>query len=59
MDPYERNSLGDAVREEHFKDGDYIIRQGAAGDIFFMLSEGTAKAVKRSPDGTESEVKLY
>ena len=59
MDPYERNSLGDAVREENYKDGDYIIRQGAAGDIFFMLSEGTAKAVKRSPDGTEAPVMQY
>lgn len=59
MDPYERNSLGDAVREENYKDGDYIIRQGAAGDIFFMLSEGTAKAVKRSPDGAETQVMQY
>ena len=26
MDPYERSKLGDAVREETFSDGDYIIR---------------------------------
>lgn len=26
MDPYERTKLGDAVKDEHFNDGDYIIR---------------------------------
>ena len=26
MDPYERSKLGDAVREETFSEGDYIIR---------------------------------
>ncbi len=59
MDPYERSKLGDAVREEKFNDTDYIIRQGAAGEVFYMLSEGTAKATKRSPDGVETEVKAY
>ena len=48
MDPYERSKLADAVKEERFSAGDYIIRQGATGDGFFMLSEGTAKAVKRT-----------
>lgn len=47
MDSYERSKLGDAVREEKFSSGDYIIRQGATGDVFYMVSEGTAKAVKR------------
>ena len=59
MDPYERSKLGDAVKEESFNSGDYIIRQGATGDIFYMLSEGTAKAVKRSADNTEADVKTY
>jgi len=58
MDPYERSKLGDAVREERFSDGDYIIRQGATGDVFYMLSEGTAKAVKRN-EMEEIEVMQY
>lgn len=58
LDPYERSKLGDAVREESFNSGDYIIRQGATGDVFFMLSEGTAKALKRS-ETEEREVMQY
>lgn len=58
MDPYERSKLGDAVREERFSDGDYIIRQGATGDVFYMLTEGTAKAVKRN-EMEEVEVMQY
>lgn len=59
MEPYERSKLGDAVKEESFNEGDLIIRQGDAGDVFYMLSEGSAKAMKRSADGTEAEVKQY
>jgi len=59
MDPYERSKLGDAVREETFADGDYIIRQGTPGETFFMLVEGTAKAVKRSADGVDVQVMSY
>ena len=58
MDPYERSKLGDAVREEHFSAGEYIIRQGSAGDVFYMMSEGTAKATKII-DGNEQEVMQY
>ena len=58
LDPYERSKLGDAVREESFNNGDYIIRQGATGDVFYMLSEGTAKALKRS-ETEEKEVMQY
>ena len=58
MDPYERSKLGDAVREENFADGDYIIRQGATGDVFYMLTEGTAKAIKRT-ETEEVEVMQY
>ena len=59
MDPYERSKLGDAVREERFAEGDFIIKQGTAGETFFMLVEGTAIALKRGPDGTETQVMSY
>jgi CRP-like cAMP-binding protein len=52
MDAYERSKLGDAVKEESFSNGDYIIRQGATGDKFFMISEGTAIATLLQKDGT-------
>ena len=46
MDPYERSKIGDALKEEKFQNGDYIIREGQSGDKFFMISEGTAIATK-------------
>ena len=52
MDAYERSKLSDAVQEERFSKGDYIIRQGAVGDKFFMISEGSAIATKLQPDGS-------
>lgn len=58
MDPYERSKLGDAVREESFLQGQNIIRQGGVGDVFYMLSEGTAKATKFI-NGAETTVKTY
>ena len=59
MDPYERSKLGDAVKEETFNEGDYIIRQGSAGETFYMISEGSAKALKRDGEGNETEVMAY
>jgi len=59
MDPYERSKLGDAVREERFAEGDFIIKQGTAGETFYMLVDGTAIALKRMPDGTETQVMSY
>ena len=60
MDPYERSKLGDAVREERFKSGDYIIKQGDAGDKFYILDEGTAIATKNGANGgPETKVMDY
>lgn len=59
MDPYERSKLGDAVREERFKNGDYVITQGDAGDKFFILDEGTAIATKTDSAGSQTKVMDY
>ena len=59
MDAYERSKLGDAVQEERFAAGDYIIKQGSVGDKFYMISEGTAVATKIQQDGTEKSVMDY
>uniref|UniRef100_A0A8C5D2I4 cGMP-dependent protein kinase n=1 Tax=Gadus morhua TaxID=8049 RepID=A0A8C5D2I4_GADMO len=34
------SKLADVLEETHYSDGDYIIRQGATGDTFFVISEG-------------------
>lgn len=51
MEPYERISLADAVMEEFFEPGQYIIKQGDAGDRFFFVLEGEAVATKRLEPG--------
>ncbi|XP_053477188.1 cGMP-dependent protein kinase 1a isoform X1 [Ictalurus furcatus] len=34
------SKLADVLEETHYEDGDYIIRQGARGDTFFIISKG-------------------
>lgn len=59
LDAYERSKLGDAVKEEHFKKDDYIIREGEEGDKFFLISEGTCIATKQFNNPTPDKVKDY
>lgn len=54
MDPYERSKLGDAVREENFVKGDFVIQQGDNGDKFYMITEGEAIATKSMAPGQDA-----
>ena len=58
MDPYERSKLGDAVQEETFAKDHKIITEGEEGSIFYLISEGTASAFKKS-GGEEIKVMDY
>lgn len=51
MDPYERTHLGDGAREEKYKAGETVIRQGEMGDKFYMISDGELVASKVDEDG--------
>lgn len=51
MDPYERSKIGDALKEEKYKRGDYVISEGEIGDKFFMISEGECIATKQIEAG--------
>lgn len=42
MEPYERLQIADALKELKFKKGDFIVREGEAGETFYILEEGTA-----------------
>lgn len=46
MDPYERSKLAEAFKEEHFKTGDTIIKEGDEGNCFYLVEEGEATAMK-------------
>jgi len=37
MEPYERSKLSDAFREIKFKNDEFIIREGEAGNDLFLL----------------------
>ena len=58
MDPYERTKLGDVMKIEKYKAGDYIIKQGEEGNTFYIVEEGKAYATKILQGKTEPEVVL-
>lgn len=53
MDTYERNKIADAITEEQYKSGDYVITQGDEGTVFYVIIEGEAKATKTDKPGVE------
>lgn len=54
MDNYERSKLCDAVKEENFETGQFIIREGEAGNKFYLIVAGEAYATKTLAGKTES-----
>lgn len=44
MDHYERSKMADAVKEKKIASGETVIKQGEAGETFYILVEGEAKA---------------
>ena len=59
LDGYERSKLGDAVKEEIYKKDETIIKEGAEGDIFYLISEGTCIATKMLNDPEPTTVMEY
>ena len=55
MDAYERNKLADALKEAWFKKGDYVIREGDQGEIFYLIMSGKAIATKVLKPGMPAE----
>uniref|UniRef100_A0A3Q1HHH3 cGMP-dependent protein kinase n=1 Tax=Anabas testudineus TaxID=64144 RepID=A0A3Q1HHH3_ANATE len=47
------SKLADVLEETHYSDGDYIIRQGATGDTFFIISKGQVNVSQHIPDNEE------
>lgn len=58
IEPYERSQIADAIKSQKFKKGEYILREGDYGEIFYILEEGEAVATKML-DGKEKEVLHY
>uniref|UniRef100_A0A8C1W525 cGMP-dependent protein kinase n=1 Tax=Cyprinus carpio TaxID=7962 RepID=A0A8C1W525_CYPCA len=47
------SKLADVLEETHYEDGDYIIRQWARGDTFFIISKGKVTMTQEDCPGQE------
>jgi len=60
MDAYERGKLADAFKEESYKAGEFIIKEGEEGNQLYLIEEGEAFATKILNAGEEAkEVMQY
>ncbi|KAM9476770.1 cGMP-dependent protein kinase 1a isoform 1-T1 [Clarias gariepinus] len=48
------SKLADVLEETHYEDGDYIIRQGARGDTFFIISKGKVNVTREDSASQDS-----
>ena len=46
IEPYELMQISDALKTATFKKGDYIIKEGEMGDVFYILEEGECEVPK-------------
>ncbi|CAL1279543.1 unnamed protein product [Larinioides sclopetarius] len=51
--------IADVLEEAVYNEGDYIVRQGARGDTFFIISKGKVKVTMRSPESDEEKFIRY
>ena len=58
MEAYERSKLSDAIQEQWYEDGDYVITEGQQGDIFYLIMSGKAIATKTLEPGKPA-VQVY
>ncbi|KAK6316167.1 hypothetical protein J4Q44_G00136910 [Coregonus suidteri] len=49
------SKVADVLEETHYSEGDYIIRQGATGDTFFIISEGQVKVTQQKSSNENPE----
>lgn len=59
IDPYEKMQIADALKSVSFNNGDFIIKQGDWGELFYMIEEGSAIALKSFNGQPEVKVKDY
>jgi cAMP-dependent protein kinase regulator len=46
IDAYERSKIADALKIAKYKKGEYVVRQGDEGNMFFMIEDGELVALK-------------
>lgn len=58
LDAAQRNTVIDSMSEKRVADGDIVIRQGEAGDYFYVIESGTYDVLKLI-DGDDKKVFAY
>jgi len=51
VDGYELTQICDALRVCSYRSGEYIIKEGEMGDVFYIIEEGNATALKTIEPG--------
>ena len=60
MEAYERSKLADAIREQWYEEGEYVITEGQEGEVFYLIMSGRARATKTlEPGKAPVEVMSY
>ncbi|XP_070186125.1 cGMP-dependent protein kinase 1-like [Littorina saxatilis] len=49
------SKIADVLEEAHYNNGEYIIRQGARGDTFYIIAKGKVKVTRRSSKNQEEQ----
>lgn len=47
--------ISDVLEETYYQQGDYIVRQGARGDTFFIISKGQVRVTIKQQDAQEEK----
>lgn len=47
--------ISDVLEETYYAAGDYIVRQGARGDTFFIISKGRVKVTIKDPTTNQEQ----
>jgi cAMP-dependent protein kinase regulator len=60
VEPYELTQICDALKSATFNFGDFVIKEGEIGDIFYIIEDGKATASKTFEPGKSPQiVKTY
>lgn len=51
VDSYEIGQISEALRSSNYSKGEFIIREGELGDVFYIIENGTAAATKTFEPG--------
>ena len=49
----ERLGVADALEQQQYKDGDIIIKEGDAGNTFYIIEKGSVKCIQQPSTGSE------